>query len=96
MLYATKNFFLNAHLFDPLCRVGGVEVNHGTEECEFEIQYLGIQLFCHTQEKPAFYMGKGHRAYLHTLTQTTTVNVGFQESLKQSIILVTTTSTTPS
>ena len=28
-------------------------------DCEFEIQYLGIQLFCHTHLQPAFFIGKG-------------------------------------
>ena len=57
-------------------RYNGITVNLDTEECEFgkfnqnvewfmrvyiaEILYLDIQFFCHTKERPSFFIGKGN------------------------------------
>ena len=36
-----------------------VQVRQATEDCELEILYFDIQLFCHTSERPAFQLGRG-------------------------------------
>ena len=37
----------------------GITVNFNTEECELEILYLDIQFICHSEARPAFFIGKG-------------------------------------
>jgi len=38
---------------------GGITLREHTEDCDLEISYLDIQFFCHTAERPSFYIGKG-------------------------------------